>query len=158
MITALKNQLEAYLQTTNEKQLNQIQISFTILTSETESESETPVLLATLREGSIQIEIYISLLDEQMICLSNICHLNELRNDKLNELNTMMLKMNIPLPLSSFAIHDNHYVLLGSLSKNSKTENIINELCLQFHNTIDAIEMLEDYFIHEDITETQEIL
>ena len=142
-ILALKHALEEFLILEDAMAITQdIKINLEIL-----NHQDLPVILAHLSDEKVKIDISISMTEEQIICISHLCRLDEIQTNKKDELNQMMLRMNIPLPLSSYAIYGAHYVILGALSRDSKIENIVYELVMQFHNTVESLEMVEPYLI-----------
>ena len=57
----------------------------------------------------------------------------------------IMLDMNVPMPLSSFAKIENKYVVFGAMSLNSSIEDVALEIATLSENAIDAISTMNDY-------------
>ena len=106
---------------------------------------EQDVLQVTV-EGTQELPIFVTVTQEQMLCISYLFDKDELKDGVTDELNATLLQLNVPMPLSSFAIIDNKYSIFGSLSVNSSFEDIAHELVTLADNAIDALETLEEYF------------
>lgn len=102
-------------------------------------------VLQVVVEGFDELPIFVTVTDEQMICISYLFDQNELKPSVSDELNAMLLKINVPMPLSSFAIIDDKYSIFGSLSVNSSFDDIAHELVTLADNAIDALETIEEY-------------
>lgn len=96
-------------------------------------------------EGTEELPIFVTVTDEQMLCISYLFDKNELKDGVADDLNATLLQLNVPMPLSSFAIIDNKYSIFGSLSVNSSFEDIAHELVTLADNAIDALETIEEY-------------
>lgn len=95
--------------------------------------------------GLEEIPIFITVTETQIICISYLFTIQEIYSEKEAELNQYLLKLNVPMPLSSFALVDKYYTIFGSLSRESKTESITHELITLAGNSIDTLQALEDY-------------
>lgn len=96
-------------------------------------------------EGTEELPIFVTVTEEQMLCISYLFDKNELKDNVADELNSTLLQLNVPMPLSSFAIIENKYSIFGSLSVNSSFEDIAHELVTLADNAIDALETIEEY-------------
>lgn len=92
-----------------------------------------------------ELPIFITVTDTQIICIAYLFTKDEIHSDKEAILNQYLLEMNVPMPLSSFALVDDHYVIFGALSCNSKLENIQMELTTLASNSIDTLQALEEF-------------
>ena len=63
----------------------------------------------------------------------------------VDAMNKTMLAANISIPLSSFALVDDQYVIYGALSVNSSLEDIVHDIEVLSSNTIEAIDAMSDY-------------
>ena len=63
----------------------------------------------------------------------------------VDEMNKAMLSANISIPLSSFALLEDQYVIYGALSVHSSLQDIVHELEVLSSNTIEAIDAMSDY-------------
>ena len=96
-------------------------------------------------EGTEELPIFVTVTEEQMLCISYLFDKNELKDGVADELNATLLQLNVPMPLSSFAIIENKYSIFGSLSVNSSFEDIAHELVTLADNAVDALETIEEY-------------
>ena len=96
-------------------------------------------------EGTEELPIFVTVTEEQMLCISYLFDKNELKDGVADEMNSTLLQLNVPMPLSSFAIIENKYSIFGSLSVNSSFEDIAHELVTLADNAIDALETIEEY-------------
>lgn len=102
-------------------------------------------VLEVVVEGVNELPIYVTVTDEQMLCITYLFDKEELKDGVSGELNETLLKLNVPMPLSSFAIIENKYSIFGSLSVNSSFEDIAHELVTLADNAIDALESIEEF-------------
>lgn len=105
---------------------------------------EQPVLQVVV-EGFDELPIFVTVTDEQMLCISYLFGSEELKEGTTDQMNATLLKLNVPMPLSSFAIIEDKYSIFGSLSVNSSFEDIAHELVCLADNAVDALETLEEY-------------
>ena len=106
---------------------------------------DQPVLQVVV-EGYDELPIFVTVTDEQMLCISYLFGAEELKEGVSSQLNETLLKLNVPMPLSSFSIIEDKYSIFGSLSVNSSFDDIAHELVALADNAIDALETLEEYF------------
>lgn len=96
-------------------------------------------------EDREELPIFVSVTEEQIICISYLFHEDEVKADKVAEMNNAMLLTNITIPLSSFAKLDRQYVIYGSLSVHSGMYEITHELQILSSNILEALEAMKDY-------------
>jgi uncharacterized protein YjfI (DUF2170 family) len=106
---------------------------------------DQPVLQVVV-ESFDEMPIFVTVTDEQMLCISYLFDLKELKEGVTTQLNETLLKLNVPMPLSSFAIIEDKYSIFGALSVNSSFDDIAHELVTLADNAVDALETLEEYF------------
>ncbi len=92
-----------------------------------------------------EIPIFISVSDMQIICIAYLFNKTEVKSDKVAEMNNEMLSVNITIPLSSFALFGDRYVLYGALSVNSDLSDIVYEIETLSINSIEAIDVMKEY-------------
>ena len=92
-----------------------------------------------------ELPIFITITDTQMLCISYLFKKEELNEKKVHDLNRQLLEMNIPMPLSSFSIVDDYYVIFGALSATSSDEDVMKELVVLAHNGQEALQSIESY-------------
>ncbi len=102
-------------------------------------------VLQVVVEGFDELPIFVTVTDEQMLCISYLFNQDELKDGVSDELNSTLLKLNVPMPLSSFAIIEDKYSIFGSLSVNSSFDDIAHELVTLADNAIDALETIEEF-------------
>ena len=95
-------------------------------------------VLQVLVDGRAELPIYISVAEQEILCIVHLFKDGEVQQDKSEELHIDMLSMNVPMPLSSFAKIGDQYVVFGALSVSSDIETISD-------NSLEAIEALGDY-------------
>lgn len=92
-----------------------------------------------------EIPIFITVTETQIICISYLFTKQEIYTEKEDELNRFLLELNVPMPLSSFALVDEHYVIFGALSRDSKFDVITQELITLAGNSQDTLQALEEF-------------
>jgi len=96
-------------------------------------------------ENREELPIYISIAEDELLCICYLFKTTEVKSSAIAEMNEFMLNMNIPMPLSSFAKLDDHYVIFGALSAKSNADDIIKEIFVLSDNVLEALEVLKDY-------------
>ena len=102
-------------------------------------------VLQIVVEDREELPIFLSVSDEQILCIAYLFKNNEVDQQLVSEMSDAMLSANISIPLSSFAKIDDQYVLYGALSINSSTSEVIHEIETLSSNTIEAIEAMRNY-------------
>ena len=92
-----------------------------------------------------ELPIYLTQSDSQMLCICYLWDEKEVIPDKRAEMMSIMLDMNIPMPLSSFGRIGTRYAIFGALSIDSSAEDIAKELTVLSDNALDAIEAMSEY-------------
>jgi len=92
-----------------------------------------------------EMPIFVTVTDTQIICIAYLFNKDEIYTAKEPELNQYMLELNVPIPLSSFAIVDDYYVIFGALSCGSTLESLSDELVTLASNSIDSLQALEEF-------------
>lgn len=98
-------------------------------------------------EGREELPIFLSISDEQILCICYLWGENEVNEETRAKMIDSMLDMNIPMPLSSFAKIDDKYVIFGALARNSAIEEIAHELEILSDNALEAITALSEYLV-----------
>jgi uncharacterized protein YjfI (DUF2170 family) len=107
-------------------------------------DGETPVIQATVRDVD-EFPILISVGEEQILLITQLWGIGEVLEGKEYELNAVLLRANLPVPLSSFSIMGDRYIIFGALSVNSNVNEIIEETITLAENTVDALEFCKEY-------------
>lgn len=102
-------------------------------------------VLQVLVSDREELPIFISISEEQILCISYLFKENEVKKDSISQLNEEMLLTNTSMPLSSFAKISDQYVVYGALSLNSTIEDVVHEIATLSTNTIDAIETMANH-------------
>ncbi|MBR9872197.1 MAG: YjfI family protein [Gammaproteobacteria bacterium] len=105
---------------------------------------EEPVLQVIV-SGAEETPVYITVTDTQILCLAYLFDEQELAPERQNELHENMLRISVPMPLSSLGKTGQHYVVYGALSPASGTSEIMQELVTLAENAIDLLQTFEDY-------------
>jgi uncharacterized protein YjfI (DUF2170 family) len=107
---------------------------------------EVDVLQITLL-GREELPIFLSVTDDQILCISYLWGADEVKADSVNTMHESMLEMNIPMPLSSFSKIGDKYVVFGALSINSTFDDIEHELAVLSNNALEVIDDMSDYLL-----------
>lgn len=97
--------------------------------------------------GREELPIFVSVTDDQVLCITYLWGSDEVKTDMLAEMHESMLEMNIPMPLSSFSKIGDKYVIFGALSISSSFEDIEHELAVLSNNALEIIDDMSDYLI-----------
>jgi len=95
--------------------------------------------------GLEEIPIFVTVTSTQILCISYLFTKQEIFAEKEAELNRYLLELNVPMPLSAFALVDEHYVIFGALACNSPFENTAQELLTLATNSIETLQALEEF-------------
>ena len=96
-------------------------------------------------EDRQEFPILVTVDDEQILCLTYLWSEDQVKPDKRTEMLSMLLEMNVPLPLSSFGKIGDRYVVFGALSVTAAMEDVVTELEVLSENTLEAIEVASAY-------------
>ena len=91
-----------------------------------------------------EFPIHVAMTYTQILSVTPLFHINEVREDKRVELNTLLLQMSPAIPLSSIGLQEGNYILFGSMALNTSFENIVHELEVQAENTLEVLEAIEE--------------
>jgi len=97
--------------------------------------------------GREELPVFISVTDDQILCISYLWGTEEVKPTSLNAMHESMLEMNIPMPLSSFSKIGDKYVVFGALSINSSFDDIEHELTELSNNAVEVIDDMSDYLL-----------
>ena len=96
-------------------------------------------------EDREEFPILVSSDDEQILCVVYLWDESQVKPAGRTDMLAALLEMNVPLPLSSFGMIGDRYVLFGALAANSSVEDIITELETLSDNTLEAIEAIAEF-------------
>ena len=97
--------------------------------------------------GREELPVFISVTEDQILCISYLWGVEEVKPASLNAMHESMLEMNIPMPLSSFSKIGDKYVVFGALSINSSFDDIEHELTVLSNNAVEVIDDMSDYLL-----------
>lgn len=89
--------------------------------------------------------IFVTHTDTQVLCIAYLAHRSEIRDEAEYELNALLLELNVPMPLSAFALVEDYYVAFGALALDSDQELIQTELVTLAENAQQALLAFEPY-------------
>jgi len=92
-----------------------------------------------------EMPIFLTITETQIICISYLFNKDEIFEDKQSDLNQYLLELNVPMPLSAFAVIDDYYAIFGALSCGSTLDSISDELVTLAANSIDSLQALEEF-------------
>ncbi len=100
-----------------------------------------------LVEDQEELPLFLSGSDGQILCIAYLFRKHEVAPDSRDEMNEVMLAANVSMPLSSFALIDDQYVVFGALSAKASIEDVLHEIEVLSSNAIEAIDVLADYLL-----------
>ena len=107
---------------------------------------EVTVLKVTIEDRE-ELPVFVSVTEDQILCISYLFSAQEVRTDGIHEMNNAMLSVNVAMPLSSFAKLEDQYVVFGAMSINAHFEELVHEIEVLSSNAIEAIEAMRDYLV-----------
>jgi len=107
-------------------------------------EGNTPVIQAVMQDVD-EFPVMITVGEEQILAIVNLWTSDDIKEGKKDTLNELLLRLNLPVPLSSFSIINNQYVLFGAMSVNSNITEIVEEITTLANNVIEALESCREY-------------
>lgn len=110
----------------------------------TKIEGETAVIQAIVQDVD-EFPIMISVGEEQILLVTQLWGADEILEGKTDELNAVLLRANLPVPLSSFSIMADRYVIFGAMSVNSSVNEIVEETFTLADNIVDALDFCKEY-------------
>ncbi len=90
-----------------------------------------------------EFPIHIAMTDTQLLSVTPLFNISEVKEGKIDELNSMLLQLSPAVPLSSIGLQEGNYILFGAMALNTMFENIVHELEVQAENTLDVLEAIE---------------
>ncbi len=107
-------------------------------------DGETPIIRATVQDID-EFPVMLSVGEEQILAMTDLWGVDDVQDGKADELNAVLLRANLPVPLSAFSIVGDRYVIFGALSINSDITEIIEEIVTLSNNVVDAIEYCGEF-------------
>ncbi len=107
---------------------------------------EVDVLQVSVSERG-ELPIYVSASDTQILCIVYLWQERDVRSETRTAMMEAMLDMNIPIPLSSFARLDDHFVLFGAMRREASLDAIVTELVTLSENAFDATDGMAEFLL-----------
>lgn len=95
-----------------------------------------------------EFPIMLDIAEDQITAVVNLWSQNEVKEGAEAEMMSVMLSMNVALPLSAFAKTGGTYQLFGAMSANTVMENIVEEINALSDNTLEVVDALGEYLNH----------
>ncbi len=102
-------------------------------------------VLQVVVEDRDELPIFVSASETQILCIAYLFRESEVREEMLADMHRAMLTANVPMPLSSFAMIEDQYVIYGALSVHSSLEDVVHELEVLASNAVDALEAMRPF-------------
>lgn len=104
-------------------------------------------MLTIIREDIEEFAILATASETQLLFNVALFDSTQIIKGQTAALNTMMLELNIAMPLSSFALTGGIYSIFGAMSINSEMRHIQEEVIILSENIIDALEVCQEFLI-----------
>ncbi len=102
-------------------------------------------LLQVVVEDREELPIFISVSEGQILCIAYLFKEDEVKANRVDEMNKIMLSASISVPLSFFAKIDDQYVISGALAASASVDEVVHEIEVLSSNVLEAIEAMSDY-------------
>lgn len=96
-------------------------------------------------EDREEFPIFISVDEDQLVCMTYLWPESEVKADRRSELLEAMLTMNVPMPLSSFGKVGDQYLIFGAMAANADMAELQHELIVLSDNTLTTVEVFGEY-------------
>ena len=83
----------------------------------------------------------------QLLAITPLFNVGEVKPEKIAELNEEMLFMSPAIPLSSVGRQGDTYIIFGAMALETLFENIVHELEIQAENTLEVLEIIEPLLV-----------
>ncbi|MDR0996747.1 MAG: YjfI family protein [Zoogloeaceae bacterium] len=97
--------------------------------------------------GREELPIFLTASPDQILCICQLWHDDEVRPEKRMELLELMLDLNPAIPLSSFGRLASRHVLFGALSVEAALADLASDVVALSDNALDALETLSGYLL-----------
>jgi uncharacterized protein YjfI (DUF2170 family) len=105
---------------------------------------EIPVVQVVIG-GRDELPIFITASNDQILCICYLWTEAEIIPEKRLELLELLVDLNPSIPLSSFGRVEDRYVLFGALSRDSRVNDIADDVATLSDNALDALDALAEY-------------
>ena len=126
--------------------VNQIKLASTdgVLTATIQEDGDTALIVNAEAPESV---IIIVATDNQLLTITPLIAVSSVDPERVDELNKTLLRLSLPLALSSIGIQEGRYVLFGSMAINTTIENVIHEIEVQTSNYDDVMEAFDEFIL-----------
>lgn len=100
-------------------------------------------VLEVICSNNEEFPINIVKTETQLLAITPLFSVAEVKAEKLNELNEELLFISPAIPLSSIGRQGDTYILFGAMALNTQFDNIVHELEVQAENTLDVLQVIE---------------
>lgn len=100
-------------------------------------------VLEVICSNNEEFPINIVKTDTQLLAITPLFNVNEVKPDQVNELNEELLLISPAIPLSAIGRQGDSYILFGAMALDTLFENIVHELEVQAENTVDVLQAIE---------------
>lgn len=107
-------------------------------------DADIPVLKVTLA-GREELPIFISNAGDEVLCMCYLFDESQVDESRRAEMLEVMLRMNLPMPLSSFGKLQDQYIVFGALSASSTLDTLAHEITTLSDNSVEAIGAMSEY-------------
>lgn len=105
---------------------------------------DVPVVQVSI-DGRQELPIFVTSTDSQILCICYLWSDDEVLPERRTELLQTLLDLNPSVPLSAFGRVGKRFVLLGALGRESRVEDIANEVAVLSDNALDALTALQEF-------------
>lgn len=115
--------------------------------SVTETKNDTFTMLTIIRDDIEEFAILATASDSQLLFNVALFDKSQIIAGQAPALHTMMLELNMAMPLSSFALTGANYSIFGAMSTESDASQIQEEILVLSENIMDALEVCQHFLI-----------
>ncbi len=115
--------------------------------SVTETKNDTFTMLTIIRDDIEEFAILATASDSQLLFNVALFDKAQIIAGQSPALHTMMLELNMAMPLSSFALTGANYSIFGAMSTESDASQIQEEILVLSENIMDALEVCQHFLI-----------
>lgn len=129
-------------------QLNDLALQLNGLTTDSGVTFEAVITdqdtLEVLSSNNTEFPIYIACSDTQLLAVTHLFSIDEVKSDKVDELNSLALELGPVVPLSAIGKQADNYILYGAMPVDTPVSHLAEELATQAANTIDVLDEIAD--------------
>lgn len=107
---------------------------------------EVPVIQVSI-ENRQELPIFITCSDVQILCMCYLWSQSEILVERKAEMLETMLSLNPSVPLSSFGLVGDRFVLFGAMTRHAHVSDVAEEVAVLSDNAVDALEALSEFLL-----------